>query len=128
MLYDSYDVDEQYQITIVEAMSDAVKHLNVPDNTYIEFQKEWDRCGCIYDEFVDDTHHLIIQLSGNLNTKELYSTVVHEMKHVEQYTTGKLTQTHWNGLVQPKVEYKDLPWEQEANKFEIMMVKKYASN
>lgn len=60
-----------------------------------------------------------------INTKqrpaEIVRTIIHEMKHVEQYANKKMTQKSWNNksiMVYRGVNYFDLPWEKEAYEFE----------
>ena len=45
--------------------------------------------------------------------------LIHEMKHVEQFASGRLGRKWiWGGEIYKDVAYKDLPWEIEAYAFE----------
>ena len=59
-----------------------------------------------------------IEINKRYCRKTIEKTLIHEMIHVHQYASGRLTQTHWMGKPQPKVSYRDQPWEQEAYKLE----------
>ena len=55
-----------------------------------------------------------IEINKRLVPKTLQRVLAHEMVHVKQYQTGRLTQSHWMGKPQPKVPYMEQPWEIEA--------------
>ena len=68
-------------------------------------------------------YHIVVlnTLKGN----KLASVVAHELRHVEQYQTGKLERIDgiflWKGLPISKrtTDYCDLPWEIDAHGFEV---------
>ena len=59
-----------------------------------------------------------IEINKRYCEKTIEKILIHEMIHVEQYVSGRLTQTQWMGKPQPQVPYMEQPWEIEAYKLE----------
>jgi len=62
-----------------------------------------------------------LEINTMISASEMVRTIFHEMKHVEQYATARMTQKSWENdsmTAFRDVEYKKLPWEKEAYEFE----------
>jgi hypothetical protein len=76
-----------------------------------------------------------ILINRNLkDTKDIITTVAHEMVHVWQYATGKLrdyespVHRYENFLYDSNMSYRDMPWEIEARKLEKVLYKLWISS
>ena len=107
-----------------------------PEETKQELiESEFGACGYTYDEEYGNPKEFEIFIHNNLDMADLYHTLAHEMKHLEQYARGKLhcylkeTDTvRWMNKayklikdVQSK-KYKNQPWEKEATQAEKDLV------
>lgn len=119
MRYEVTGGNKQKREVVDTAMSYVIHLIKIPSNVYIEIV------------FIKSGSHGIMQYSKGrflmeINTRvgltEIAYTVFHEMKHVEQMTSGKLLHTHdktlWLGEDHTDTPYRDCPWEVEAYKFE----------
>jgi hypothetical protein len=119
MRYEVTGGNKQKREVVDTAMSYVIHLIKIPYNVYIEIV------------FIKSGNHGIMEYSKNrflmeINTAvslaEIAYTVFHEMKHVEQLTSGKLLHTHdktfWLGEDHTETPYLQCPWEVEAYKFE----------
>ena len=109
---------------IDSVMTEVVKYLDLPE-TYLDifFIRSGDKsAGCM--ELDDMAFNIDIPKGAIRNKSELAAMVIHEMKHVEQRTLGKLEEgMTWLGKSYKGTRYEDQPWEIEAYAFENKMLK-----
>lgn len=120
MIYEIYGKLKEKEV-IDKAMSVACSLLNLPDNLWIniELTNEYRSSGgCVHLDDEDGYMMFDIDINKRQSVKDIVITLLHEMKHVEQYATGRLDQDKWLGEPRPQVDYYDQPWEQEAYQFE----------
>lgn len=78
----------------------------------------------------DNDYAISIDITQSL--KEIFITTLHEMVHVAQFFTGKLSYGEnmghmFDGKFYPKdVEYRQRPWEIEAHKMEDVLLNEFA--
>ena len=112
-----YEIDEtisEHQARdIDDTMSRVISMLDLKESVFVTFvRSENTSGGCI--ELEGDEYLVEIPVTDDT---ELF--VLHEMKHVEQYNTGRLKQGEiWLGKSYRGVPYYSKPWEKEAYKFE----------
>jgi hypothetical protein len=79
----------------------------------------------------EDDREYAIRVDSSQARIELISTILHEMVHVYQYATRKMTQPSGDIIVYDKTEYpwdmayKDKPWEIEAHTLERDLYAKF---
>ena len=79
----------------------------------------------------EDDREYAIRVDSSQARIELISTILHEMVHVYQYATRKMTQPSGDIIVYNKTEYpwdmayKDKPWEIEAHTLERDLYAKF---
>lgn len=70
-----------------------------------------------------------IELRKKKSLKSMISTLAHEMVHVKQYALGEINENNckWKGknVNVRKVDYFDLPWEEEAYRLEHVLLAEY---
>jgi hypothetical protein len=69
-----------------------------------------------------------VVLKSTLSEHDMLTTLAHEMTHVHQFATGKLSDTHekWLSTKIPEdTNYNDLPWEVEAVCMETVLYQTY---
>lgn len=112
-----YEIDEsltpQESLVIDQTMANIVPLLNLKESVYVTFTRsENETGGCI--DIEDDEY--IVEIP---HTNEVELFVAHEMKHVEQYNSGRLQQGNmWMGKCYDDTPYMCKPWEIEAYFFE----------
>lgn len=104
---------------IDDVMSILIHELKMPEDVNVTFEvSENATGGCIELEKGEFSVEI-----PELETSELYELaafVIHEMKHVEQYATGRLAQNNmWEGKQYKGSAYLNQPWEIEAFQFEV---------
>lgn len=113
--------------SIDRAMSVASSLLNLPENVWVNI--EMTNCksngGCVHLDEEDGYLMFDVDINKKQCAREIVITLLHEMKHVEQYATGRLGQDTWLGQPRPNLPYYDLPWEQEAFDFESRAIHVY---
>jgi hypothetical protein len=84
----------------------------------------------------EEDDSFLIELSPKLRGEDLIRTVIHELVHVKQYLSGKLSQVHrngegprmyWNKMDMTDVLYEERPWECEAHSLEDRLCKQFLS-
>ena len=119
MQYEVSGGNKQKRDVVHKAMSYVIHLVKVPYNAYIEisFIKSGN-----HGVMQDTKTRFLIEINTAVSLAEIAYTVFHEMKHVEQLTSGKLQHTHdktlWMGEDHTSTAYFDCPWEIEAYKFE----------
>ena len=113
------------EMTFIDSvMTEVVKYLDLPE-TYLDifFVRSDDKsAGCV--ELNSTEFHIDIPKGAIRNKSELAAMVIHEMKHVEQRSLGKLEDNlMWLGKSYKGTKYEDQPWEIEAYAFEDKMLK-----
>jgi len=79
----------------------------------------------------EDDREYLMRIDSSQARVELISTILHEMVHVYQYATRKMTQPSGDIIVYDKTEYpwdmayKDKPWEIEAHTLERDLYAKF---
>tara|TARA_B100000674_G_scaffold99380_1_gene72112 strand:- start:148 stop:564 length:417 start_codon:yes stop_codon:yes gene_type:complete len=79
----------------------------------------------------EDDREYTIRVDSSQARIELISTILHEMVHVYQYVTRKMTQPSGDIIMYDKTEYswdmpyKDKPWELEAHTLERDLYSKF---
>jgi len=120
MLYDVVGGNKHKRDVVHKAMSYAIHLVKIPNNV------------CVLIDFVRSGNHGVMQetktrflmeIVTTVSLAEIAYTVFHEMKHIEQVTSGKLITTEdrrrlWMGEDHTNTAYFDCPWEIEAYKFE----------
>ena len=98
----------------------------------VRFVKDLRKKEGIHGDVLDeDDREYTIRIDTNQARKELISTVLHEMVHVYQYATNKMTQPTGDIIVYEKTEYPwdmaydDKPWEIEAHNLERDLYEKF---
>ena len=127
MIYEIYGKIKARK-SIDRAMSVASSLLNLPDNLWVNIELTHEYVssgGCVHLE--DEDGYLMFDLDINKKqcAREIAITLLHEMKHVEQYATGRLGQDTWLDGPRPDLPYKELPWEKEAFEFESRAIHVY---
>ena len=104
------------------------RKLSVTVHFVKNLRKEEGVHGDVLDE---DDREYTIRIDTSQARKELISTVLHEMVHVYQYATNKMTQPTGDIIVYEKIEYPwdmaydDKPWEIEAHNLERDLYEKF---
>ena len=98
----------------------------------VHFIKDLRKKEGIHGDVLDeDDREYTIRVDSSQARIELISTILHEMVHVYQYATRKMTQPSGNIIVYDKTEYpwdmpyKDKPWELEAHTLERDLYAKF---
>jgi predicted metallopeptidase len=85
----------------------------------------WGYCNGLEDE------DYVIEISSNINTSDMVTTIFHELVHVKQIIDGRLDEDGrtWKGKTYDttKTPYKELPWEIEAFRLQRLMTKEFFS-
>ena len=72
-----------------------------------------------------------VELNADKPSKDIISTIFHEMVHIKQINEGRLIQgigfkkSRWNGKVWDDTIYEEYPWEIEAYEQEKAMIEKW---
>jgi len=119
MLYDIEGGNKHKREVVHKAMSYAIHLVKIPNNV------------CVLIDVVRSGNHgivretktrFIMDINTTVSLADIAYTVFHEMKHVEQLTSGKLQHIDgkclWLGEDYTDTAYFDRPWEIEAYKFE----------
>ena len=119
MLYTIFNSSKTERVIIDEAMSFVVKFLTLPDNVDVQISvaREYDTSGVIFCDF-DGDFIFEMEIVKGLPVDELALTIYHEMKHVEQVTTGRLDDLTFERVDHCDKSYMERPWEVEAYSFE----------
>tara|TARA_B100001057_G_scaffold130669_1_gene129726 strand:- start:673 stop:1089 length:417 start_codon:yes stop_codon:yes gene_type:complete len=98
----------------------------------VHFVKDLRKKEGVHGDVLDeDDREYTIRVDSSQARIELISTILHEMVHVYQYATRKMTQPSGDIIVYDKTEYawdmayKDKPWEIEAHKLERDLYAKF---
>ena len=122
MIYE-YEHFSKKEIKLLDSiMTRIIDHLELPSNVYITFERSKDPTGgCI--ELEDN--EFLIEIPKKVTDAEFMAFVAHEMKHVEQYSSGRLKQGElWMGICYKDTPYHEKPWEIEAYQFESVVYEK----
>lgn len=105
---------------IDDAMSFAVHFLNIPSNveTEINVSHKFDTSGVMLTDDQEGFLTFEMEIKSDLSDEELELTVYHEMKHIEQISSGVLSDWKWYGRDHSETPYMQCPWEIEAYDFE----------
>ena len=129
MIYEIYGTKNPSSLQAIDhAMTVACQMLDIPDNVWvdIEFTNDYaSNGGCVHCDEEDGYEMFTIDINKKQSIEQIVVTLLHEMKHVEQYATGRLDQDSWLGEAKPVAEYEDLPWEKEAFEFERIATERY---
>ena len=70
----------------------------------------------------------LIEINPNMNAKDIFTTLAHEMSHVKQYVYCETNKqlTRWRGTKIEETEYWTQPWEIEAHGLESGLFTKFA--
>jgi len=119
MRYEVTGGDKRKQDIVHKAMSHVIHLVKIPNNVYVEI--DFIRSGT-HGVIQDTKTRFLLEIVNTVSLAEIAYTVFHEMKHIEQMTSGKLLHTHdktlWIGEDHTDTAYLDCPWEVEAYKFE----------
>lgn len=70
----------------------------------------------------------VVSLSADLDVKELAVSLCHELVHIKQMATGKLSGQTWCGKDHSATEYLSLPWEIQAYQMqELLYLRAFAT-
>lgn len=125
MIYEVANQPKKIETALLDrAVSFACEYLHIDTSFVIEFQslKNYQYGLCDYDE--DDA---VIVIAKRLSPKNVVRTLFHELVHLEQYVDGRLENGSplvWRG-VPTYGDYENLPWEAEAYKVEVDMMKAF---
>lgn len=114
--------------SIDRAMSIASSLLNLPDNVWVNIELTTENSsngGCVHLDDEDGYLMFDVDINKKQCVREIVITLLHEMKHVEQYATGRLGQDTWLDGPRPDLPYEELPWEKEAFEFESRAIHDY---
>lgn len=105
---------------IDDAMTFVVNFLKIPSNVEIEINvsSKFDTSGVMLTDDQDGFIAFEMEIKSDLSDEELELTVYHEMKHVEQMSSGVLSDFKWYGRDHSETPYMQCPWEIEAYDFE----------
>lgn len=124
---------------VTKIYQDAKRYLPLPENLEVEFK-------CMgpssYGETILDPRQFYkrIVINVDLDTKGIFHTTIHELIHVSQMHTGRLTASRtgvfvWDNKTYPvdplKMSYNDykkLPWEVDAYEQQQVLAKKLLEN
>ena len=71
----------------------------------------------------------LIEMETTLDESNYVSTLLHELWHVYQHVIGTLRDKrgvrHWKSVTASHLEYKDQPWEHEAENMERILFNEY---
>lgn len=132
-----YEVDNKpNKITykdLSKALVIAADYLGIEDNieVFINFDDElaaddtdqYTVCGnCDVDDL-----EVTININPKLTRKAIFTTLMHEMVHAQQMLEGRylpgVKKSRWEGAMVEHINYYDLPWEKEAFKKEVELIK-----
>ena len=72
-----------------------------------------------------------VEIHNRLSVEDYTSTLLHELWHVYQHTTGQLkdkyNKRYWKGIDHSETDYDDQPWEVEAHRMEKILYREYTS-
>jgi hypothetical protein len=127
MLYEIQNGSVKHHKVVDQTMSLIIDEFDIPDNVFVEisFVTHGSAGGCVDMEREDGIHTFSVELNSRQSIKELRATLIHEMKHVEQYASGRLDQNQWLGVDHKDTPYDLRPWEIEAYQFEQNIFEKY---
>lgn len=124
---------------VTKIYQDVKRYLPLPENLEVEF-----RCmgPSSYGETILDPRrlHKRIILNVDLDVKGLFHTTIHELIHISQMHTGRLTASRtgvfvWDNKTYPVYplkmsfnDYKQLPWELDAYEQQQVIAKKLLEN
>ena len=114
--------------SIHTAMSVASSLLNLPDNVWVNIEltdENQSNGGCVHLHVEDGYLMFDVDINKRQCVREIVITLLHEMKHVEQYANGRLGQDTWLDGPRPNLPYEELPWEKEAFEFESRAIHVY---
>jgi hypothetical protein len=130
------DSDKQKLVTNI--INQIAEIIQLPDHIQIEFKQMGPSS---YGEtIVSPSLIKRIILNSDLSAKELFYPTIHELIHVSQIFTGKLSISRtgvyvWENKTYPvdplKMSYKDyqqLPWERDAHEQQMILGKKLLEN
>lgn len=111
----------------------ATDVLGIPEDITLDIQFTYEIVFPQYgdaDLELDDGAVGIIRINRRCTTEEIIVTLFHELAHIGQMMSGKLTlgegkqRSTWYGR-EHREDYHDLPWEKEAFELEQYMMKTY---
>lgn len=122
MLYEIWGTSRS-QKAVEKAMTLVDSLLNLPENVWVNIEftepmSDGSNGGCVECEEEDGYVVFDLDINKKQSVEQIVITLLHEMKHVEQYAQGRLGQDHWLSLPKPALPYEERPWEQEAFEFE----------
>jgi hypothetical protein len=106
---------------VVSAVRAVNRHLDLSLDFEVRFRGDKHS---YTDDWFSDENIYTVGIQRGLSQLHTFYTVFHEMKHVEQFATGRLEHAwggghHWEGdFVPAATSYFDRPWEIEAFQFE----------
>lgn len=105
---------------IDDAMTFVIHFLKIPSHVeaLITVSSRFNSCGVILTDIEDGFLSFDMEIIRDISDKELELTIYHEMKHIEQISTGALQDTKWYGRDHENTPYMECPWEIEAYSFE----------
>lgn len=105
---------------IDDAMSFVISFVKIPSNVevLIDVNRRHTSCGVILADDQEGYLTFEMEIMNNMSDEELELTIYHEMKHVEQVSTGTLSDFKWYGRDHSDTPYMQCPWEIEAYDFE----------
>lgn len=100
-------------------------------NIHVRFVKSLDALGYCHKE---DNETICIEICNQGPIEQIASTLAHELVHAKQFIRGEVNafMTRWKGLEIPvgprggiEIPYRQQPWEREAFKKEVELVKAF---
>ena len=71
-----------------------------------------------------------IELHNRMSPENYTKTLLHELWHVHQHVKGLLKDKHnkrlWKGIDHSETDYKNQPWEKQANTMEEYLFNRYS--
>lgn len=134
MIYSITGSNKKRRALLTRAVDRAVTRLKIPSNTILEIAVRRGRLEdnaygyCEYEGKTNKKQYVHIELFGQIMDSELVSTLFHELKHAEQFTTGLLSadNTRYKGRdYSTSQAYLSLPWEVSARGFEERMLNRW---
>ena len=128
MLYEVQNGSTKHRKVVDDTMSLIIDEYTIPDDVVveIEFYSNGTAGGCVDMERDDDgVHRFVVDINRKQSIEEIKATLIHELKHVEQYASGRLDQNQWLGIDHKDTPYHLRPWEIEAYEFEQNIFQKY---
>lgn len=116
---------------IITATSTLMPRVKRTISIYIEVHHGLLSCGVAGDIFQEDNDEFTIRLDSSLDNQELVATILHEMVHLWQYASKRMSQINI-GVVRfdkqvydLKLPYDQRPWEIEAYIIEQTLMDKW---